>query len=457
MLKNTFLSALSLLFLSVLTFTACEKPNPNFQQEAANPEFMHRSMQSLTEVIKHDLFPPMIASRIYAYAHIAAYEALNPNGQTPPEVIGTGQYQSLAGQIKGFPDMPKPETGKEYCFPLAAIKAYMRVGKKLTFSEDSMDVQIAQIMASFKAIKMPKAVFERSIAYGDTIGGAVIKWSGKDNYLQMRSMPKYTVSYDNPARWRPTAPDYMDALEPSWNKLHPLTLDSCSQFKPIPPPKFDSSKGSPFYKYAYETYKTVKDSTPDRIATAWYWDDNPNATMNTGHVNIARKKISPGGHWLWITMYTCRQEKKNIYESTAAYLQVAVGLFDAIISCWDEKYRSEVVRPESYISKYIDQAWAPIINTPPFPEYTSGHACISGSSSTILAAIFGNNIAFIDSTEMQFGIAPRSFKSYKEAATEAAFSRMYAGIHYRPACEVGLTQGEAVAKNVLSRLKLQLK
>lgn len=448
MLKKTILHLLSTLFVAVIVFTACEKPNPNYQQDAANPEFMHRSMQSLSEVIKHDLFAPMISARIYGYAHIAAYEALNPQGETP-------QYQSLVGQIKGLPDMPKPEAGKDYCFPLAAVKAYMKVGKKLTFSEAIMDAEIAKIMADFKAIKMPKDVFERSMAFGDTIGGTVLKWSGKDNYLQMRSAPKYTVTFNKPERWRPTAPDYADALEPSWNKLRPMLMDSAAQFKPIPPPKFDSTKSSLFYKYAYETYKTVKDSTAERIATAWYWDDNPNATLNAGHVNIARKKISPGGHWLWITMYTCRQQKTDIYASTAAYLQVAVGLFDVFISCWDEKYRSEVVRPETYIAKYIDATWLPIIITPPFPEYTSGHSCVSGASSAILSTIFGENTAFTDSTEVQFGIPPRSFTSYKEAANQAAFSRMYAGIHYRPACEVGLTQGEAVGKNVLTKLKLK--
>ena len=448
MLKNTVLPALSLLFIGTIAFTACEKPNPNYQQDAANPEFMHRSMQSLSEVMKHDLFAPMIAARIYGYAHIAAYEALNPQGRTP-------QYQSLVGQIKGLPEMPKPEAGKDYCFPLAAVSAYMKVGRKLTFSEAIMDAEIAKIITDFKAIKMPKDVFERSMAFGDTIGGTVLKWSGKDNYLQLRSAPKYTVTFDKPERWCPTAPDYADGLEPSWCKLRPILMDSASQFKPIPPPKFDIAKSSVFYKYAYETYKTVKDSTADRIATAWYWDDNPNATMNAGHVNVARKKISPGGHWLWITMYSCRQQKADIYASTAAYLQVAVGLFDAFISCWDEKYRSEVIRPETYISKYIDPTWLPIIITPPFPEYTSGHSCVSGASSTILGTIFGENTAFTDSTEVQFGIAPRSFKSYKEAATEAAFSRMYAGIHYRPACEVGLTQGAAVGKNVLAKLKLK--
>lgn len=434
--------------LAAVAFEACEKPNPNFQQDAANPEFLHRSMMSLTAVIKHDLFPPMIASRIYAYAHIAAYEALNAQ---------TTHYQTLTNQIKNLPDMPKPDAGKEYCFPVAAVKAYLKVGNKLIFSEDSMAIYSQKLLADLKAIGMPKDVWERSLAFGDTIGAMVVKWASKDNYAQMRSMPKFTVDQRNNARWRPTSPDYADALEPHWNKLRPLTLDSAAQFKPVPPPPFDSSKSSVFYKFAYETYKTVADSTPERIATAWYWDDNPIATTNAGHVNFVRKKVSPNGHWLWITMYTCRQQHADIYQAADAYVRVAMGVFDAIISCWDEKYRSNVIRPESYIGKYIDANWTPIIVTPPFPEYTSGHSCISGASSTILGAIFGDNMAFTDSTEVQFGIPPRSFASFKEAANQAAFSRLYAGIHYRLACEIGLTQGAAVGKNVLLKIKTMKK
>jgi hypothetical protein len=432
------------LFSTILLVCSCEKTNPNFQQDAANPEFLHQSLMSLTKVIKHELFPPMIAARIYTYSQIAAYEALN--GQTP-------QYVSLAGQLKNFPEMPKAEDGKEVCLPLAAAKAYFRVGKQLTFSGDSMDVEWGKLMAEFKKTGIPKAVAERSIALGDTIGGTVLKWAAGDNYAPSRSMPKYTIQQNNPATWRPTMPDYADAVEPNWNKIRPLTLDSAAQFKPVRPTPFSADKSSKFYKEAYEVYKTVADSTSERIATAWYWDDNPVATQNAGHFSIIRKKITPTGHWMWITMYACRQHHKNIMETSEAYVKVALGLFDTFISCWDEKYRSEVVRPETYIGQYIEPQWMPIIVTPPFPEYTSGHSCVSGASSTILKEVFGDNTTFTDSTEVQFGLPPRSFKSFDEAAQQAAISRMYAGIHYRPACEVGITQGQAVGKYVLTKIK----
>lgn len=439
-----FPTSLATSLLLLFLVTSCKKSNPNFQQEAANPAFMHRSLKGLTAVIKHDLFPPMIAARIYGYAHIAAYEALN--AQTP-------QYKSLAKQLKDLGDLPKAEEGKEYCLPVAAVKAYFRVGKQLTFSGDSADAELAKIMTDFDAIGIPSDVFKRSVALGDTVGGAILKWAAKDNYAQIRSYPKYTVKLNDGMTWQPTMPDYAEALEPHWNKMRPLTLDSAAQFKPVPPTPYSADKTSIFYKEAYEVYKTVADSTPDRIATAWYWDDNPAATLNAGHFNITRKKITPGGHWLWISHYASQQSGKNIYEASEAYMKVAVGLFDAFISCWDEKYRSEVVRPETYIGKHISPNWTPIINTPPFPEYTSGHSCISGVSATILADVFGAQTAFTDSTEVQFGLPARSFKSFEEAATQAAYSRLYAGIHYRPACEVGLTQGQAIAKHILSRLK----
>ena len=232
-----------------------------------------------------------------------------------------------------------------------------------------------------------------------------------------------------------------------------MILDSAAQFKPVRPTPFDTVKSSKFYKEAFEVYKSVADSTPERIATAWYWDDNPVAVFSAGHFMMTRKKLTPASHWMWITMYSCRQQHKSVLESSEAYLKVAVGLFDVFISCWDEKYRSEMIRPETYIGQYIAPNWSPILVTPPFPEYTSGHSCASGASSTILSDVFSAQTAFVDSSELQFGLSPRTFKSFNDAAVQAAMSRFYAGIHYRPACDVGLTQGQNVGKYVLTKVK----
>jgi hypothetical protein len=443
LLKKATLASFVLLF-------ACnepEKSNPNFQQEAANPEFLHRSLKQLTSVIKHDLFAPMIAARIYAYAHVAMYEALIPN---------SSEYKSLAGQVKGLNPLPQPEAGKTYCYPLASVKAYLRVGKKLIFSEDSIAQFEAKMLQDFKKIGIPKDVWERSIAFGDTIGGSIIAWSGKDNYLQTRSAPKYTVTFDNPKRWRPTAPDYADAAEPHWNKIRSLTLDSASQFKPIRPTPFDTNTNSLFYKQAFEVAKSVADSTPERIAIARYWDDSPMATQNAGHVNFVIKKVTPGGHWMHITEAVCRQQKTAAIKAAAAYVQTAIAIFDGFISCWDEKYRSEVIRPETYITKYIKgkQDWTPILVTPPFPEYPSGHSVISGAASTVLNHFFGDTLSFTDDTEVQFNLGTKTFSSFHAAADEAAMSRMYGGIHYMPAIQIGVEQGRNVGKHIVSKIKL---
>ncbi len=438
-----------------LCFAACEteKKNPNFQQDAANAEFLHTSLNDLTRIVKHDIFPPMIAARIYTYANVAAWEALVAGSDlpnTPPQYVG---YRSLVGQLKGLNAMPKPEAGKEYCYAIAAVKAYLKVGKALTFSEDSMTNALEKQMMTFKKIGIPKEIFERSVALGDTIGGAVIAWSKKDNYAQTRSMPKYSVRLSDPTRWRPTAPDYADAFEPHWNKIRTMVLDSASQFRVPPPPKFDSTKNSEFWKAANEVYETVKAARPEEIAIAKYWDDSPASTQNAGHVNMVVKKVTPGGHWLHIAQWSARQKNFNLMQSAEAYLMASLSIFDGFISCWDEKYRSENVRPETFINKYIAPEWSPVIVTPPFPEYTSGHSSISGASATVLNHFFGDNFSFRDSTEVQFGLGSRAFKNFNEAAEQAAASRLYGGIHYVYSNKRGLENGQTLAKFILSKIK----
>lgn len=110
--------------LLVLLLGSCETVNPNFQEEAKNVDLYHQSMKKLTDVIVHDIFSPPVASRIYAYPNIAAFEAL---------VNDYPEYQSLDGQLYGLKNIPQPEEGKEYCYPLASIHAFLIVGKALIF------------------------------------------------------------------------------------------------------------------------------------------------------------------------------------------------------------------------------------------------------------------------------------------------------------------------------------
>jgi hypothetical protein len=212
-------------------------------------------------------------------------------------------------------------------------------------------------------------------------------------------------------------------------------------------------KKSQFYKEAMEVYNLGKTLSPEQRDIALFWDCNPFMMNVKGHVMFATKKISPGGHWMNITNVACKKAKANFLTSVEAYTRVSLSLVDGFISCWDEKYRSRCVRPETYINQYIDEDWVPLLQTPPFPEYTSGHSVISTASAVALTRLFGDNFAFTDSTEIEFGMPARSFNSFMDASNEAAVSRLYGGIHYRPACDQGVVEGKAVGDFIAQRIK----
>lgn len=438
--KLLFSLGLSLLFW----LPSCNNVSTDYQQKASNSEFLHAGIRRITDIIRHDIFAPPVSARIYAYSSIAAYEALVP---------GYPEYRSLAGQLNGLTPGPQPEAGKEYCYPLASTNALLIVGKQLVFSEGDMEDLKEKVFLDFQAMKMPKEVYDRSMAYGESVAKHILAWSKSDNYAQTRSAPKFTIEVTDPSRWRPTPPAFGDALEPHWPEIRPWVIDSSGQFSSEPPVPFSTQKGSDFYKQAMEVYDIVKAQKEDQVATAWYWDDNPFAMEVSGHISFARKKISPGGHWMNITAHACRKANLDIMKSAEAYVKVACGLTDAFIACWHAKYKYNLIRPESYINQYIDPEWRPLIQTPPFPEHTSGHSTISAAAATVLTNLLGDNFTFTDSTEVEFGIEPRTFKSFQQAADEVGVSRMYGGIHYRRGNEAGLKCGRLLGQYVFDKVK----
>ncbi len=429
--------------IAFILVVACGGNNTEYQTKANKPEFLHRTMKAITDRIVHDIFSPPVASRIYTYSSVAAYEAI---------IHQDKNYQSLAGQLNGLTEVPKPDPGLEYCFPLASTQAMIKVGRTLIFSEEDFDKFTSEIYAEFQQTGIPSDVYDRSIAYGDQVAAHILEWSSKDNYKQSRSFPKYSIE-NNPGTWKPTPPAYMDAVEPHWNKIRTFVLDSAAQFKPAPPTPFSIDKKSQFYQEANDVYLTGKNMTEEQRAIASFWDCNPFAMNVRGHVMFATKKISPGGHWINITRHVCENSKVNMVGSAEAYVRVSLSLVDGFISCWDEKYRSRVIRPETYINQHIDEEWIPVLQTPPFPEYTSGHSVISSSASVALTRLFGDNYVFTDSTELEFGMPARSFKSFYQAAEEAGISRFYGGIHYKPAIEFGAKQGKSIGELIADRVK----
>lgn len=429
---------LILFFLFIITiYSSFAQTNWN---NDATP--LHRAQKALTDVIVHDVFSPPVASRIYLYTNVAAYEVL---------VKQQTEYISLQNQIKNFPAIPSPK--KEISSSLAAVYSFLLIGKKLVFSEPALQDSLNDILHWYHDKKIDSTVYHNSLAYGKLVADSISGWMAKDKYAETRKIRRYTFSKQE-GKWIPTPPGYFTAVEPYWNQIRCITLDSASQFKPAPPPPFSKDSSSEFYKQAYGVYTAVNNLTDDEKAIANFWDCNPFNLNTEGHLNFASKKISPGGHWINITAIACKQTNSSLMKSSAAYTLTSIALFDAFISCWDEKYRSNLIRPETYIDANIDESWRPFLQTPPFPEYISGHSIISTASAIVLTKFFGNNFSFDDDSENEFGLPARHFTSFMNASDEAAISRFYGGIHYHVAIVNGQTQGREVGEWVLKKIQL---
>lgn len=424
----------------------CKQEVIDYEAQAARAHFYHQTQKDLTDIMVHDIFSPPVASRVYAYCNIAAYETMQQ---------GDERYRSLAGQLTDLTPAPKPETGKEIFYPLAATQAFLHMKRKLVFSEDKIQAFEDTIHQQFRQAGVPSEVFANSLAYGEQVGAHIAAWADQDNYKQTRTFPRYDVITGTDGRWTPTPPDYMDAIEPHWNKIRPFVIDSATQFIPVRPTAYDMNKQGKFYAELMEVYAAVKDRTKETEEIAQFWDCNPFATQHIGHVTFAIKKISPGGHWMGISGQALRKQNADFAESIAVYAYVAISLADGFISCWDEKYRSNLIRPETVINEHVDAEWRPLLQTPPFPEYTSGHSVISTAAAIALTDWFGDSFAFTDSVELEFDLGIRSYDSFIEASQEAAVSRLYGGIHYRPAIDEGVAQGKKVGSYIVNNLELK--
>jgi hypothetical protein len=409
-----------------------------------DPLLFSKTVKSLNDIVLENNFPPMVAARNYVYANIAAYECIS---------AGDSSYKSLAGQIKHMPAMPKPEQG-EIDFAMAALLAFVKVGNAVTFPEGSMMNYYDELNHMADSAGMPAKVLKNTKAFSDTIAAAILTWSKGDNYSVTRGASRHTVS-DSPGRWVPTPPMYATGLEPHWMEIRPMVMDSASQFKPVRPPSFNmKDKNSVFYRSLMEV-KSISDSlTDEQKHIADFWDDNPFKMNVSGHVMFATKKFSPAGHWMNITGIGAKKANADFNTTVAAYAKTAIALFDAFISCWDEKYRSNYIRPETVINSSIDQEWRPYIQTPPFPSYTSGHSTISAAAAEVMTEYFGDKLSFTDTSLLEFGIANREIKSFREAAQEASISRLYGGIHYRFDLDAGNESGMKIGKNIVELLKM---
>jgi len=413
------------------------------QKEAViTPGVIVNVINQMTEVMIHDITNPPLAARFFSYACLAGYEVVTQNNPT---------YKRMHGVLNEYPDLKRSDSIQSYNIQLSAVLAMLETAQKMQPSGKLLAEYEQHFIDSCKRSGFEEETINNSLRYAKAVSKKILAWAKADRYNKISNYARYTP-IAREGCWYPTPPGFLPAVEPYFNTVRTLALDSCTQFPAPPPTIFSTGKKTAFFRLLLQNYEEGKDMPMEHRVIAAFWDCNPFAIQDDGHLVLSRKKISPGAHWLGITGIACQKAGKNFEETMQIHTAVAVGLMDAFICCWDEKFRSNRIRPETAIRKYIDPHWAPILQTPPFPEYLSGHSVVSACSATILTHFFGENFSYTDSVEVSYGLAPRQFKSFNHAAQEAAISRFYGGIHFMDAIENGLLVGNKVGKHLIQKL-----
>ena len=286
--------------------------------------FLHDWNSALTNVLVTDIVSPPVASRIYVYPNLAAYEAL--------AAFDPG-YASLGASMPGL-EVPEAPAGADPS--IAAQVAFSRIAQGLVFGPGPLAEREAVVL---DASALPARTVRASVAYGEAVAAAVQAFAKADNYAQTRTMTRYVVD-EQAGSWQPTPPDFMEGLEPNWNQLRPFVLVAAGEFTPPPPPPFDTTRGSAFFDDVLEVYHAVRDATPAQDSIARFWDCNPLVSSHHAHFVTFSKKITPGGHWIGIAGIAARTAGLDAMRTAEVYALTAVAIADGFISCWDEKSRA---------------------------------------------------------------------------------------------------------------------
>ena len=377
-------------------------------------------------------FTPPVASRTLAYLGLVLYEALVP---------GMDGFRSLAGTLPGLPELPDAGRNRAYDWPSVA-NAALAAGSRSFFPTSgaaalaAIDVLEAKL-ARRHGGELPPGIHERSRRRGHDVAKAVFEWSrsdgGHEGYL--RNFPPYDAP-SGPGYWAPTPPGFLPGLQPHWGQNRCFVLEDGRSCPPEGHPPYSEGPASTFYAEAIEVYEAVRDLTPEQETIARFWSDDPGQTP------------TPPGHSIAITTQVLRIEGVSLAAAAEAYLRVGIAVCDAFIACWHAKYAYNLLRPVTYLQRLVDPDWLPILITPPFPEYPSGHSVQSGAAFQVLTDLFGDDYTFTDHTHDERGLAPRTFGSFLDAAEEAAISRLYGGIHFRAAIVHGIAQGRCIGQAV---------
>jgi PAP2 superfamily len=436
MVKSLLLiSSLSTLGL-VLHALADEAPSLPIEKTVIN------NWYGLTlELIRHTPgYAPPVASRTLGYMGVGLYEALVPEFKN---------YKSLVGQLNALSKMPKRIANKTY--DTATIEnAVLSSLVKQFFDNTGPSGQQAmtglekRLKQTLEMRKIPKDVLERSSNHGRRIANAIFEWAKTDGGMNGMHVgyPQTFTPPQGAGYWVSLVPTQSRPLLPYWGDNRPMALKTGDECGISAPPEYSEKPDSVFYKEALEVYNISKNRSEEQTNIARFWSDD------------AMLSKTPPGHWMGLLMQLLVEKNAPLETYAEGYARLGIAVNDAFIGCWKTKYEYNLLRPVTYIKRLIDPKWESMLTTPPFPEYPSGHSTQSAAAAEILTQLMGENQSFTDHTHDEDGLSARNYTSFRAAASEAALSRLYGGIHYRAAVERGLEQGKCIGEKVA---KLQFK
>ena len=387
---------------------------------------------------------PTFASRCLGYIGLTMYESI---------VHGYEDYHSMVGQLQGLDNLPLPEAGKTYHWPLALNAGQAEILRNIYIqTADSNKVKIDSlenlILESLSAAVTDNQPVEQSIAYGKSIANAIFEWSKTDGGHRgyLKNFDKGLIHPNFPGSWKP--PLYAQSfshhpLHPYWGKNRTFLAENAA----IPNPKmipYDTAKSSAYYQQFLQVYEKDKVLTQAEKEAAIWWGDDPDVTF------------TPPGHSYYIATVVIKAKKPPLIKCAETYARVGIAVADAFIKCWKWKYDFFSERPNTFIPQFIDQEWESFWPDPPFPAFPSGHAIQAATAATILMDLYGNEFRFVDSAHVgrerdelrDVDFVARSFNTFWEVAEETADSRFYGGIHTPQDNEVGLQEGKKIANHV---------
>jgi hypothetical protein len=388
-------------------------------------------------------FSPPVAARALAYMGLALYESVVP---------GMPQHQSLAGQLNELSSLPWAQPDEPLHWPTVA-NASMATMTRMMFptasAENKTRIDLLERSlpikygADFDPITLTPEITNRSESFGKLMAMALMTWArtdgGHEAWGPLRRNRTVYVPPGGEGQWTATPPKFESALLPWWGEVRPFALKNASECPAPPPLAYSETAGSPFHTEGVEVYRIANAATQEQRQFALYWADDPGKTP------------TPAGHWAFIATDLLKLRKASLATAAETYARLNIAMADAFIAVWQTKYATNVVRPVTYVQLVIDSNWVPtLMNTPPFPEYPSGHSGQSSAAAAVLAQAFGATTSFVDNTHNDRGWGPRTFPNFQAAADEAALSRLYAGIHFRTGVEGGKVQGLCVARKALA-------